>query len=104
MEWTADAKQTFGNKRGKQGKDRREVQRSLGATEGSTRDLPEGTSMKERPKGIEERPPLEGGFGGKPLKKFFAKFFKFSPKIFTRNFNSLFIHRILTRNFFSENL
>ena len=74
MEWTADAKQTFGNKRGKQGKDRREVQRSLGATEGSTRDLPEGTSMKERPKGIEEKPPLEGGFGGKPLKKnFFCK-------------------------------
>ena len=88
MEWTADAKQTFGNKRGKQGKDRREVQRSLGATEGSTRDLPEGTSMKERPKGIEERPPLEGGFGGKPLKNFFAKFLnflrKFLPEILTR--------------------
>ena len=63
---------------------------------------PRGTSMKERATERKEID-LEGGFGGKPLKNFFCKIFKFSPKIFTRNFNSPFIHRILTRNFFSEN-
>ena len=57
---------------------------------------PRGTSMKERATERKEID-LEGGFGGKPLKKFFAKFL---PEILTRIKK---IHRILTRNFFSEN-
>ena len=48
---------------------------------------PRGTSMKERATERKEID-LEGGFGGQPLKKFFAKFLnffrKFLPEILTR--------------------
>ena len=56
---------------------------------------PRGTSMKERATERKEID-LEGGFGGKPLKKFFAKFL---PEILTRIKK---IPKILTLHLFTE--